>query len=255
VKIQVLLLDNSFGPWHGMYQKGVLETWCGPSEKSIDFYLYLGKSPINIPVHQVLNKILLRRPFIGSWALFHLLSKNKSIQVEVQNKELRVRLSEFWPNIAKKTFRAIQFIDLQYEFDVLIRSNTTCYINTQLMRGYLEGKTEGIFYGGPVSKNKNFVSGWAIVLTKSAISILLRSIKKTDYNLFDDESIGQILLREGIRPVQIPFTEITSEKEVEELSEDIIRNTILYRVKGMKDEKRIDDVLMKKLHARIRETF
>lgn len=251
MKLHVLFLDNSFGDWHQSYQKGALVTWCDPRSGDVKSNSYMGNAPRSILINKFFNWLLLTRVFIGQWGRFNGRQKQASTKTHLSTEIIHVSLPELWSNITAKTLYAIHFVAENFEFDFLIRANSTCYVNLTSLSNELAKIDREVVYAGPVIRSKTFVSGWGIVLSRKAVEILLDSYSSLDFALFDDESIGNIMARNDIFPFNLSFLDIKSADQINQLTFEEISTTPLYRIKVFENDKRIDHSLMNLLHKRI----
>jgi hypothetical protein len=107
-------------------------------------------------------------------------------------------------NTFKKTIRAFEYIDNNYEYDYIFRTNTSTYINVQLLNEFIQSITDdNILYGSEIYSLSEstcpyplclFARGNSIVLSKKHIDILLKDSYSLLYlNLCDDYTIGNII--------------------------------------------------------------
>jgi hypothetical protein len=107
-------------------------------------------------------------------------------------------------NTFKKTIRAFEYIDNNYEYDYIFRTNTSTYINVQLLNEFIQSITDdNILYGSEIYSLSEstcpyplclFARGNSIILSKKHIGILLKDSYPLLYlNLCDDYTIGSII--------------------------------------------------------------
>lgn len=248
MRIHALLLDNSTGPWHQMYQKGAMKTWGSGVNRDLVTNLYMGQKPKVKGLNATYNRILISRHTQKFWRYLQTRTNSRLIQCRETTGIIQVGVPETWPNITLKTMAAIRYVDTHFNFDFLIRGNASCYVNVSTLMPYLESQEGPYLYAGPKAPNKAFISGWGIVLNKKAVEMLLGSENPTYLNLFDDEAIGQMLKSVGIEPISIPYLEITSAQELDTKTKSELQSFPFIRVKATQKGKRVDDVLMGKIH-------
>lgn len=252
----MLLLDNSFGPWHEMYQQGIHKTWRSPnferhSKVEYETLGYMGSRPRFQFLTPYLNRALVSRLFLPHWNHSTFSFGEARIDVEVSGTSLRIQVPDLWPYISAKTYTALEYVLESFDFDFILRVNTTCYVNLDLLENFLKGQENRIVYAGPIEKGKDFVSGWCIVLSKKALQIMVSEPKNLIKGLFDDEFIGRTLFESNVNPVAIPFKRFISLSEVTSMSKIHFEKYPLFRVKATLNGRRIDDVLMQALHQRL----
>jgi len=195
--------------------------------------------------------MVLTQVFVKKWDKLQSKYGLNEVDVSIKENVMYINLSEVWLNISQKTLIALKTTRENYEFDFLIRANSTCYVNVQALENLLTNFNDEIFYGGPILKNKDFVSGWGIVLSSRAIDALVRNLRAEHLSCFDDEAVGKILHDQGIFPTPLPYKEITSLKDIDELTQQEIRTIPFYRMKIKLGRTRIDHLLMNQLHKRV----
>lgn len=107
-------------------------------------------------------------------------------------------------NTFKKTIRAFEYIDNNYEYDYIFRTNTSTYVNVQLLNEFIQSITDdNVLYGSEIYSLSEstcpyplclFARGNSIILSKKHIGILLKDSYPLLYlNLCDDYTIGSII--------------------------------------------------------------
>lgn len=107
-------------------------------------------------------------------------------------------------NTFKKTIRAFEYINNNYEYDYIFRTNTSTYVNVQLLNEFIQSITnDNVLYGSEIYSLSEstcpyplclFARGNSIVLSKKHIGILLKDSYPLLYlNLCDDYTIGSII--------------------------------------------------------------
>jgi hypothetical protein len=235
-----------------MYQEGALKTWCDPNESQVECRRFMGNDPRWLSLTRVLNRLLTSRFLSDHWEKFQSSQNLNEISVRESKDVIKVDLSELWTNITLKSLVALRFSLKNYEFDYLLRVNSTCYVNIRLLRTFLKDNDQAVDYCGPVAKGKDFVSGWGIVLSRRATELLVSSFSKGDLAFFDDEAIGRILRRVNVLPQEFPFIEINSQNDLNHITKETIRHIPFFRMKVINGKERIDHRIMRLLHNRVK---
>jgi hypothetical protein len=118
---------------------------------------------------------------------------------ELKDDILHIKGKETYiPGILDKTLKAFQYIDNNYNYDYLIRSNISTIVNFDLLTEYLHDRP--IQYGGGLS-NGYYASGTSIIFSKSVLKDVLqkREYMRTDF--IDDVSIG-LLIRDHLSNIE-----------------------------------------------------
>jgi hypothetical protein len=248
------MLDNSFGPWKEYYSKGPESTWL-KSIGELDFYVkYHGRKPRFEKLNYFVNKFIVSRPGTYFWKCVNWSIRRKLPKVtKVSADILQVDCFESWNNISRKTVAALDYCFNNYEFDYLVRCNSTLYTNPEKVRDYLTKIQDPYFYGGPTQDSKNFIAGWCIIMSRDVIKVILNSYGKKDFELFDDESIGNILRRNNIHQNAISHAEINEKNSKTSIIQISEQGNFIWRIKNNSKGKRISVSKMKSIHTWLSE--
>jgi hypothetical protein len=128
---------------------------------------------------------------------------------------LRIKGNETYvPGILDKTIKAIS-ITLNIDYKYLVRSNISTIINFDYLNNYLDNNN--VQYGGysinnlqwldkkagiynHKYKNTLYVSGTAIILNKSMVTLLCNNMSEIDKTIIDDLAIGLFFKKYNIYP-------------------------------------------------------
>jgi hypothetical protein len=240
------MLDNSFGPWAQYYTEGVEKTWATNIKKQDFYFRYVGKIPKIESINRLLNKFLNSRYKSIGWK-FNLV-KHPPLVVQAQfidTSKVQVDVRELWSNITVKTISAIDFAIKNFEFDFIIRGNSSLYLDTKNLEQFLVASANTLDYAGPVIGSKKFVSGWCIILSRRAAQILVENFQKEDSLLFDDEAIGAILRRNGVEITATQFEVFDHIPTKIEIQKSRERGNWIWRFKDDSRGKRISISAMK----------
>lgn len=251
MRFYVLFLGNSFGTWTKLYQKGALQTWCDASNGIIGWSIYQGITPKLECINLALNRLLTSRFLRNHWRAFQKNREISAIDFQISTNRIQVNVLEVWSNIAIKTMVALSVVLKNFEFDYLIRANASCYVNRRALENFIENFSGDFIYGGPTLEGKQFVSGWAIVISPKAIRTILKKGNNRYSDLYDDEAIGRSLNDAGIAPVSIPYFEIQSLQNLDLAPIEFLESMPFIRVKSKVDGNRTDDLIMRRLHQRL----
>jgi hypothetical protein len=240
------MLDNSFGPWSQYYTQGIEKTWAAKVEKGNFYFRYVGKQPKFIFLHLLLNKFLNSRFKNIGWK--YNLVRRQSMIAEgrfLNESQIQIDVEELWSNITTKTISAIDFALKNFDFEYVIRGNSSLYLDTRRLEQFLENNQDKVEYAGPVAGNKNFVSGWCIILSRRAARILVDNFQTKDRLLFDDEAIGIILRRSGVEMHEIEFQVFDRVPTAFEVREALDNGKWIWRFKDDSSGSRISIPAMK----------
>jgi hypothetical protein len=127
---------------------------------------------------------------------------------KMEGNMLKIKGKETYvPGILEKTVKAMEYVEND-EYDYLVRSNISTIVDFKLLDEELEKKP--IEYGGGLINNLqrldenagikdethfglNYVSGTAIIMSKSILKEMIKQKDKMDYKIVDDVSIGVLM--------------------------------------------------------------
>ena len=247
MKLFFLMLDNETGPWNKLYLEGAESTWTNQLMPEQEIYIrYKGKVWNGLPF-KFFNRLINSKLRKKIWSLRAKFISPKIELDYVEKKEncIEVNLLDLWWNIGWKTLLALKYIHSNFEYDYIVRGNASVYYDLKNLREFLQLNNPS--YCGPIEKNKEFVSGWSIILSRRAVEILLSNSDQLILQEFDDEAIGGILRKAGIFPEEIPFMVINSLEAAQNYAE---RKIPVLRLKYYINTNRRDYELMKIIYEK-----
>ena len=135
MRICYLMLDNSFGPWTEYYSQGPESTWVQSLSKSDYYVKYQGRKPIFEILNRAVNRAMISRPGTRIWQYFNVLIGGGLPRVtKVEEDLIEIDCFESWNNISRKTVAALEFCLANYQFDYLVRCNSTLYLKPEKLR-------------------------------------------------------------------------------------------------------------------------
>jgi hypothetical protein len=130
--------------------------------------------------------------------------QNSEIILNEETNMIYVKGKEEPFNILKKTVESMKFIikNHENEFDFLIRSNISTFINISLLDKFLSGVPKNRFYGGGHVLKINwgntgrefgstFSQGTSIILSKDLVIHMCENNENLEHDLMDDVAIGR----------------------------------------------------------------
>jgi hypothetical protein len=112
---------------------------------------------------------------------------------------LQVNVNDKYQNISEKTLEAFKWINRNYNFDYLFRTNTSSYVDLKNLENFCDLNQNKFLYRGRRLENVfnqksiSWVSGAEILLSKDTFNILVDNFDTWDISLPDDVAIGSIL--------------------------------------------------------------
>jgi hypothetical protein len=157
------------------------------------------------------------KKFNNVTTIYYKYNDNNTVEYELVDDVLNIKGTETYvPGILDKTIKAFQFINNNYKFDYIVRSNISTIINFDLLCQQLE--TNPIEYGGgkgnilsyidiPAGITDNtyfgteYAAGTSIIISKNIVNEIVHNKDKLVYNIIDDVSIG-ILINKDLNHIK-----------------------------------------------------
>jgi len=213
-KIIVLVLSSLRYPWNMIENEGIKKTWLTLKNHNIDVIFYYGGCNQNT----------------------------------ILNNNIYSIIPEGLMNIGYRTLEAFEYLNKKYDYDILLRTNTSSYIDLILLNQYVNEKLNNIddlFYAGQLGYYPpgkfNFLSGCGYFLSKKMVDFILSKKMEWDHSMIDDVSLGRLMSNYNIN---FNYTDRYTFNTVNDI---VPTNYYHYRCKI--NENRFNDVdIMKKIH-------
>lgn len=205
-KILVLVLSYDKNPWKQIEEYGIRKTWA-KNNKNIFFY-YGGSNKDNI----IEDKIYLN-------------------------------INEDIMNIGLKTLMCFDMIK-DFNFDYIFRTNTSSYVDINLLYKFIEDKPTSNFYCGVIGNHNGiiFCSGSGYFLSKDLLLNVLKNREKWDHSYIDDVSLGKLI--NSFKNINI-----YEGKRYDIINDNIEIPTNYYHYRCKDEKNRMNDIIrMKKIH-------
>lgn len=162
MKILILVLSYNDNSIYTDFYNTQKETWDSIKIEGIDTYYYFG---------------------------------NHNNDIIVDN-EILVNIPE--GNYTEKMIKAFEMIK-DFNFDYIFRTNSSSYVDKELLLKYIKNKPKENFYSGFIGNYNNiyFASGSGFFLSRDLFDIIIKNKEKIDIYLLDDVSIGKFLTDRG----------------------------------------------------------
>ena len=144
--------------------------------------------------------------------IYYHFNENLNNDYELKDDILNIKGKETYiPGILDKTIKAFEYIDKNYNYDYLIRTNISTIVNFDLLTQYLQDNT--IKYGGGfkimITKDHPYLdlinliysSGTSIIFSKGTLTHFLNKKQFIRTDAIDDVSIG-LLMRDHLPDIE-----------------------------------------------------
>lgn len=224
-KILVLILGCNKEPYISM-QKAQLDTWISLKQKEdIEVFHYIGDSS----------------------------------NIYNDDKNIYLNTSDIIQNVALKTLLAFKYVvDNNFNFTHIYRTNSSSYLNLELLNKYIKDAPNTNFLAGPSGYDHNFkvkfVSGSGFVISKDLVQLLINNLEKINIRTLDDVSISEFLVSKNNIPiVDVIRMDAYNYEMLNTINKTNINNAFHFRVKSENGDRSFDINAMKYIHNLIKE--
>jgi len=144
-----------------------------------------------------------------------------------------LNINEALYNCGVKTLKCFDLVK-EFEFDYIFRTNSSSYIDKELLKNWLIDKPKYRFYSGIIGNHNGiyFASGSGYIISRDVFDLILKNKDRWDHNYIDDVSLGLLLKNLNILPIESIRFDVTND--------EISPNYFHYRLKSEND--RQDDI-------------
>ncbi|MGY3564827.1 hypothetical protein [Sinomonas sp. RB5] len=150
-----------------------------------------------------------------------------------------------------KTVAAFRHVLATEEFDFLLRTNSSSYINLPFLLDYIQNIPSRDYYGGTTWEKEGltYVTGTSILLSRDLVSYAAED-PYWDFDVIDDIAVGKSMARRGVEPVGVPRVDLYSDSDLCGLTDEMLKTTYIFRCRGESDRGH-DISAMQFIHARV----
>lgn len=217
-KVLVLILGCCNEPYTTI-QKTQLDTWISKKNiEDIEVFHYIGNSNINYN----------------------------------NNNTIYLNCDDTLNNVCLKTLLAFKYIlDNNFNFTHIYRTNSSSYINLNLLNKYIKTISNNNFLGGPsgITAHIKFVSGSGFIISKDLVKLLVDNIYNININMLDDVGISEFLVyKNNIIIHDIIRVDAYNYNMLKNINKNNINNTFHFRVKSENNDRSFDIHAMKYIY-------
>jgi hypothetical protein len=267
-RIIIIAIHGPYEPWLSILEKGQRKTWMSEDFNSKVINVFGRK--INSKFQRLDEKIYFLR-----WSK-HKIIAYTALATEAVLKKI-IRLDKCRPKVVtadEKSFGEVWRIRmpdslllqglknmtvfrhaLGCEFDFMVTTITSTYLNVELLENFLCGVNPNRFVGGRVEKSGEmfYQQGSLRIYSRDVVENLVLNSKNYKHWKIEDIAMGDLTRSHYSELIEIPNLTLESNSDVAELSNSNLKSTISYRCKSSENGKRVDSSIMKSLHMRILE--
>jgi hypothetical protein len=173
--------------------------------------------------------------------------KWKRPKCSLSEQNIFVDVPEDIRHLSTKILSALSLLD-EMGYDIIVRTTVSSILNLEVIDRYLQNvKLDREIYGGRINQQADgftYASGSLTVFNSKCVTLLKRNIRKFDFSLVDDVSIGKLMIKLGVTlSIRLNTLDIANNSGLTQLSGK--RDLAQIRCKsGVRAEDRIDSALM-----------
>jgi hypothetical protein len=139
---------------------------------------------------------------------------------------IKTNVRESLYNCGHKTIKAFELLR-NYEYDYIFRTNSSSYVDKQMLKDFLQDKPRTNFYSGVIGNHHGilFASGSGFIVSKNVVDLVLLKKEYWEHRFIDDVALGLLLRNLRINPALAP------RYDVETVNEKTPMNYYHYRIK------------------------
>lgn len=268
-KVLIVVEHGLYSPWREIFIDGQIPTWLSKKRGIKVVHGYGIPVPVKIQKldHFLYSIRLNKNKFIANgfvhieraWKKLLPLStwNPRVIESEPLNSKesgWQVHMPDLSIFQAHKTLSLIER-SLAEEFDFLVMTTSSSYINIELLLRKLDDSSKKSFIGGRFVNipNSDFPSGSFRIFTKDVAEEIVANRKKCCHWIPEDVAIGRLYKRDDKKFTKLKSSDLATLDQLNELSDSELRNTIHFRCKAGPHGKRADIPIMVALHKRLKD--
>lgn len=256
VRVLVLVLSVDREPWRSIERDGQRSTWASPSplDNDVPVLYYRGRrtglARVGVGAMARLLRLagsnqphgraaMLRDRFLRRIGRHYSTSDATTVGDVV-----RTRVPETYSMVTTKLFVAFRHVLVTEEFDFLLRTNSSTYIDRGRLLQHVSGLTPTGYWGGFPGESGGiaFTSGAGTLLSRDVVQAAADAVGKWDWSRIDDVALGAVLTSLGVERRVLDRPVVTSADQV--ATTDL--GAFMWRCKGVGE--RNDATTMLALH-------
>lgn len=149
-------------------------------------------------------------------------------KIKIKRNNLYLTSSTKFVDMGKKTLEAFEYVNQNYDYDFILRTNNSSYIDSIALEKLVESINSENFCGGVIGQEgkSKFVSGAAYLIDKHIVNLVLENKDKWDHSLLDDIAISILLDDQDITFTNFERNDVISYPRPTELRYDIFHTRL-----------------------------
>lgn len=230
-KLVILVMCSSTSTSYKMLENSIKETWFNHRNEDVDIIFYSDNES----------------------------QQDKKDYAVLQGNDLILPCNDGLFNCGVKTILALDWVNKNYDYEYIYRSNLGAYVNIKNILNFLSDKPKNKFYCGIIGvdnfylgRDVRFVSGSGYFLSKDLVELVLNNANLWDHRAIDDVALGDFMskfnidINESGKRMNICSDEIYYQIGIEYV--DSIPNNEIYHFRLRSNDRNQDLMNMKKIH-------
>jgi hypothetical protein len=164
------------------------------------------------------------------------------------NRNIYIQSGESLAYATHRTIRCFDYCLNNFDFDYILRTNCSSYINKNLLYDLVQTLPETVYAGVVgVHNNMKFASGAGMLISRNNIEYLVDYKNHINMNLIDDVAIAECLNKKN---TILPLDRYDFNCSLDLPNEEILKRTYHFRCK-CENNRTYDEVAMHKIHKHI----
>jgi hypothetical protein len=265
-KILITVIHGPYQPWLEILEHGQLKTWMNmkTSSRVINVFgraMRRGAKDVDQKIYYVRwSKV----KFIAYFALTLEVLAKRLLPINKYKPKIYTRDDgsnpEVW-EIQMPDSLLLQGVknvsvfrkSLELDFDFLVTTITSTYLNVALLEDALNQISPVNFLGGRIEKSgeMKFQQGSFRVYSRDVVHKIVEDSERYKHWKIEDIAMGDLVSKHYSQLSSLPNLTLESLEAVESLTPEDLNRTISYRCKSIRENKRMDALIMNALHHRI----
>ena len=258
----MLVLSSSRLPWCSVEWQGQRETWARSLPPGLQVIWVQGQqvSPARWELQRATLRVrqaIRQDSRVGLWGPRR--KKNHGVAFDAVTQTLHVDVPETLSWMGARLLSALRFSLEATEFDFLLRTNSSTYVNAMQLAEWLNRRKSIPDYCGPLGMFRSmgrrvpYASGTGIGLSQTCVSEVVNAAPSFDHGRVEDVALGLLMKRLGHPFVPVKRVDVDTCETVANLSDSCLNETFLFRCKVPSDPLASVSI-MKSLDKRINST-
>jgi hypothetical protein len=259
----ILVAQGKTEPWESIWREGQIPTWVNRYKDEVEI---VNVSGISMGAfwkrYDALHERVRFSSKFGKWQgrfdylLIPWLARNIPRSRELSSSEIReiqICTNSSYIFAGRRLLGAINWFLNETKFEYLFLTTTSSLINVnQLIWNIEKFDSEMPIYAGHlIGESPNqFVTGSGILMNRITACLIIDKFMDYPYEMLNDVALGTLLLKNGLKPLDIPWMWCKSVEEVLKVDDKTLSGIMHFRCKTDSNP-RNDSEIMATIHQRL----